>query len=222
VGSPGGGGKGTNTTGATNGGLNTQAPTPATQVGANSTPTGPTQAQSNAILPSALSEPYQAGIQNAAQTSNYSSQSLPAAGQFQQNLYSSAIDPTAQSYLDSAAQLSGNQLAQTDAQLGGMYQNGMGSGLAPAELQAANTSSAQLGELAGQLGQQQQSLATGQLSNTFNEPNTAAAAGQTSAAGLYSMAQQAMYGDSSFPQAVSASNVLSTPSILAQPAAKGK
>jgi hypothetical protein len=112
------------------------------------------------------------GINAAAQTGNWQSQALPGASAFQSSLYSPNLTPMAQTYLQSAAQLSGNQLNNTQSQLAGMFENNANSSsLAPAMLQAANQSSAQLGQLAGQLGMQQQQLAAQSMPFTFGSPS---------------------------------------------------
>ena len=178
----------------------------------------PTSAQAQQFLPSAFSAPYLQGINTGTQVANFSSQALPAASQFQQSMYSPGVTPMEQSYLNSAAQLSGNQLAQTQANIGGMFENSSNSsGIAPAMLQAANTSSAQLDQMAGQMGTQRQQTAAASLPGTYAAPTNAETAAQNSSSGLYSAANAAMYGDSSYPLAAVGSNTYTAPTMITQP-----
>ena len=150
---------------------------------------------------------------------NYSSQALPAASQFQQSLYSNQLTGADQSALGAAAQLSGNQLAQTQANIGGMFENSSNaSGIAPAMLQAANTSSAQLDQTAANMGNQQTQIAAASLPSTYSTPLNASTAAQNSSAGLYNAANAAMYGDSNYPLAAIGSNTYTAPTVVAQPA----
>lgn len=189
-------------------------------------PGTPNAQQSNAFLPSVFRDPYLQGINAATQASNWSSQALPGAAAWQQSLYSPNITPMEQTYLQSAAQLSSNQLSNTQAQLAGMFENSASHGsLAPAMLQAANTSGAQLGQLAGQMGTQREQMATNAMPFTFGFPIQASQAAQQSSQGLYGMGQQAMYGDLQFPMAQQGSNAFASPTVLSQPgtsSSKGK
>ena len=189
----------------------------------NTTAATPTEAQANAFLPSVFSSPYLQGINTGTQVANYSSQALPAASQFQQSLYSSGVTPMEQSYLNSAATLSGNQLAQTQANIGGMFENSSNSsGIAPAMLQAANTSSAQLDQMAGQMGTSREQTAAASLPSTYAAPTNAETAAQNSSSGLYSASNAAMYGDSSYPLAAIGSNTYTAPTVVAQPTSSSK
>jgi len=186
----------------------------------------PNQQQSNAFLPSVFRDPYLQGLNAAVQSGNWASQALPGASAFQQSLYSPGITPMEQTYLQSAAQLSNNQLSNTQANLAGMFENSASHGsLAPAMLQAANTSGAQLGQLAGQMGTQREQMATNAMPFTFGFPIQAAQAGQQSSQGLFGMGQQAMYGDLAFPMAQQGSNAFASPTVISQPgtsSSKGK
>ena len=189
-------------------------------------PPRPDPTASQDFLPSVFRDPYLQGLNAAAQTSNWASQALPGASNYLQGLYSGGLNQIAQTYLQSAAELSNHQLAGTLANLGGMFENSASHGsLAPAYLQAANQSGAQLGQLAGQLGTQQMQQATSTLPFTFGFPIQAAQAGQQSSQGLYSQAQNAMYGDLQFPLAMFGSNPYSAPTVVSQPgtsSGKGK
>ena len=185
----------------------------------NTAPATPTQAQSSQFLPSVFSSPYLQGINTGTQVANYSSQALPAASQFQQSLYSNQLTGANQSALGAAAQLSGNQLAQTQANIGGMFENSSNSsGIAPAMLQAANTSSAQLDQTAANMGNQQTQTAAASLPSTYSTPLNATTTAENSSSGLYSAANAAMYGDSSYPLAAIGSNTYTAPTVVAQPA----
>ena len=189
----------------------------------NTTAATPTTAQANAFLPSVFSSPYLQGINTGTQVANYSSQALPAASQFQQSLYSNQLTGADQSALGAAAQLSGNQLAQTQANIGGMFENSSNSsGLAPAMLQAANTSSAQLDQTAANMGISQTQTAAASLPSTYAAPTNAETAAQNSSSGLYSAANAAMYGDSSYPLAAIGSNTYTAPTVVAQPTSSSK
>ena len=190
----------------------------------NTAPATPTQAQASQFLPSVFSSPYLQGINTGTQVANYSSQALPAASQFQQSLYSNQLTGADQSALGAAAQLSGNQLAQTQANIGGMFENSSNSsGIAPAMLQAANTSSAQLDQTAANMGNQQTQIAAASLPSTYSTPLNATTTAENSSSGLYSAANAAMYGDSSYPLAAVGSNTYTAPTVIAQPSSsKGK
>lgn len=183
-----------------------------------SPPGTPGAALQNSFLPSLFGDPYKQGQQAATTASNFSAQAIPAAAQFQQNLYNPGLNPAEQSMLQASSQLSNIQLGDTQNRLAGMFENSASSsGLAPAMLQAANQSAAQLGQQGAQmeLGRQQQATQT--LPFTMGFPIQAAQAGQQSAEGLYGMGQQAMYGDSSYPLSVLGSSPFSSPSIISQP-----
>lgn len=188
-----------------------------------SPPGSPGQSLTDRFLPSLFGDPFKQGMQAATTASNFSSQAIPGAADFQQGLYAPGLNPMEQSGLQASANLAGIQLGNTQAKLGGMFENSASSsGLAPAYLQAANQTADQLGQQASQMVQQRQGLAAQTLPFTMGFPIQAAQASQQSAEGLFGMGQQAMYGDSQFPLGVFGSNPFASPTVLSQAGSSGK
>lgn len=189
-----------------------------------SPPGSPGKAITDRFLPSLFSDPYKQGMEAATTASNFSAQAIPAAAQFQQQLYNPNLNSAEQQALGASAQLAHIQLGDTQSKLAGMFENSASSsGLAPAMFQAANQTAAQLGQQAANMQLQRQQLATQTLPFTMGFPIQAAQASQQSAEGLYGMAQQGMYGDSQFPLAVLGSTPFVSPTtVVQQPSQNGK
>lgn len=185
-------------------------------------PSLPGQDYTNYFLPGIFQQPYTQGINQAIDTANWSGQALPNAAAFQQALYSPGMTPMEQQFLGSSAMLGARQLGDTMNRIEGMFENSSSHGsLAPALFDATNQYNQQLNQMAGQMGTQRQSLAAQSMPFTFGFPIQAYQAAQGGADGLYGMAQNAMYGDLSFPLAMFGSNPYIAPSVIAQPNTSG-
>lgn len=187
-----------------------------------SPPPKPGEAYTQNFLPSVLRDPFMQGMNAATQASNWAAQAIPGAAQFHQQLYNPGMNGFEQSALNSSAQMARMALGDTQAQLMGMFENAPGnSGLAPALLQAANQTAAQLGQQISQMGLQRQQLATQSMPFSFGFPIQASQASQQAAQGLFGAAQQGMYGDLQFPLAMLGSTPFVNPTVISQPAPSG-
>ncbi len=175
-------------------------------------PPGPGPEYANNFLPPLFANPFTYGIGNAMNQANWASQATPQASGFQQALYSPGMTPMEQAYLGSTAMLGARQLADTSNRIEGMFENSASHGsLAPALFEATNQYNQQLNQMAGQMGTQRQQIAAQAMPFTFGFPIQAYQAGQGMSEGLYSLGQNAMFGDFQFPLAMLGSNPVVAP-----------
>ena len=135
----------------------------------------------NSSLANAMTNPQNVATNQAA----YGSQAMPAAAQFQQQLFNPGVNSMEQSFMDysqnSQQKLLNDELAKLGNQFSGSPMNSGYLGMArDLGAQAAQN----LGGTASQLALQRQGLANQTLGNVLGNPTTAAVAGQTSAGNL--------------------------------------
>lgn len=187
----------------------------------NQPPGLPSQNILDRFLPPVLLNPFLGGINAAAQLGSYAAQAAPAAGAYQQSLYSPGLNPMEASFLGASGSLGMRGLESAFNQINAQYENTPFASTRFRQMtDAGNQFGEQMTQIGAQMAQQRQQLATQNLPFAFGFPLQAAQAGQSSAQGLYNLAQTGVYGDLQFPLSAYQSAPL-VPSTIVQPAASG-
>ena len=174
------------------------------------------------FMPDVLANPFVSGINTATQLGSFASQAAPAAGHFQQDLYNPNLNTMEQNFLQSSADQGLRGLSTAMNRIDSQYEGSPGHSARPQQyMDAANQFATQMMNTGSQMGLQRQQMATQNLPQAFGAPLQAIESAQQSASGLNNLAQNAMYGDMQYPQAIWSGFPIMTPTLVQQPASGG-
>lgn len=163
-------------------------------------PGAPSSTYQENFTPDIFRDPFVSGLNAAANIGSYAAQAVPGASQYQSSLYDPNLNAMEQSFLTAGANTGLRGLESAFNQINSQYENTpFHSSRAVQMDDAANVFANNMMSTAGNMGTQRQQLATQNLQQAFNTPLAANQYGQQSAAGLYNLFTNAMYGDLQFP-----------------------
>lgn len=182
----------------------------------------PSSQYTDRFIPPVLLNPFMGGINAAAQMGGFASQAAPMAGMFQQGLYSPGLNPMEQAFLGSSGALGMRGLESAFNRIDAQYENApMASTRFRQMTDAGNQFGEQMANIGSQMGLQRMSMAAQNLPFAFGFPLQAADAGQTSAADLLNLANQAMTGPLDLPLSIYQSAPVIPPAVIQPPATAG-
>lgn len=172
-----------------------------TGFGSNPSPIAPpSQEYQNAFTPNIFRDPFVSGLNAAANIGSFAAQAVPGASQFQSGLYDPNLNAHETNFLTAGANLGLRGLESAFNQINSQYENTPFAASRGRQLyDAANQFGDQMMQTAGDMGMKRQALATQNLPTAFGTPLQANQYGQQSAAGLYNLFDNAMYGDLNYP-----------------------
>lgn len=167
------------------------------------------------FMPDILSNPFVSGINSATQMGSFASQAAPAAGHFQQDLYNPNMNAMETNFLGASASQGLRGLNSAMNRIDSQYEGAPGHSARPQQyMDAANQFADSMLSTGSQMGLQRQQMATQNLGQAFGSPLQAISSAQESASGLNNLAQNAMYQDMQYPQAIWSGTPITTPTLV--------